>query len=101
MGLWDIAFGLANAVFRFLYANGKTTINSGLSVLNEGIDSITQRISDWLYAKGQYEWAARIRVLNRYILNTVKVTAYVLSIWKTFEVVSRIAIDGQHLDYIE
>ncbi len=101
MGFWEIAYGLTQTVFRFLYANGKTTIESGLSIISDGVEMVTMKISDWLYERGQYQWAHRIRVLNRYILNTVKVTAYVLSIWKTFETVTRLAIDGTKLDYIE
>ena len=101
MGLWDIAFGLTQNVFRFLYANGKTTITNGLTIISDGIELVTMRISDWLYENGHYQWSHRVRVLNRYILNTVKVTAYVLSIWKTFETVTRLSIEGQQLDYIE
>lgn len=101
MSFWEIAKGLVSSVFRFLYADGKTTIAAGLSVLAEGLSYISARIADWLYLNGYNAWSNRVRLVNRYIFNTMRITAYVLSAWRTVETVSRVNIDGIDLDYIE
>jgi hypothetical protein len=101
MNFREIAIGLASSVFRYLFADGKQTIDSGLSVLAEGLTYITSRIADWLYMNGYNQWSNRVRLVNRYLFNTLRVSAYVLSAWRSVETVSRVNIDGIDLDYIE
>lgn len=101
MLLKEIVFGLATSVFRYLYADGKTTISAGLTMLAEGLSYISARVADWLYTNGYTQWSHRVRVVNRYLFNTLRVSAYVLSAWRSMETVSRLNIDGMDLDYIE
>jgi hypothetical protein len=101
MSFWNIAHGLGRSVFKHLYADGRTTLSRGLKTLGDGIEWVSVQVANWLYENGYTDWSHRVRVLNRYILNTLKVSVYVLSIWRTFETVSRLSIDGQLLDYIE
>lgn len=101
MSFREIAIGLASAVFRFLYADGKATIGAGLSILAEGLSYISARIADWLYSNGYQQWSNRVRLVNRYIFNTLRVSSYVLSAWRSIETVSRVNVDGIDLDYIE
>lgn len=97
----EIVLGLASSVFRYLYADGKMTISAGLTMLAEGLSYISARVADWLYMNGYNQWSNRVRVVNRYIFNTLKVSAYVLSAWRSMETVSRVNVDGMDLDYIE
>lgn len=101
MGFKAIVIGLAQSVFRFLYADGKETIAFGLTVLSEGLSFISARVSDWLYLNGYQAWSHRVRVVNRYLFNTMQVSAFVLSAWRSVETVSRVNVDGIDLDYIE
>ena len=96
-----IIFGLARSVFRYLYAEGKETIAFGLTVLAEGLSYISARVSDWLYRNGHAAWSHRVRVVNRFLFNTMQVTAFVLSAWRSVETVSRVNVDAVDLDYIE
>ena len=101
MNFREVAIGLATEVFRFLYADGKQTIDSGLSVLAEGLSYVSTRIADWLYQNGYNQWSNKVRLVNRYLFNTLRVSAYVLSAWRSIETVSRVDVDGIELDYIE
>jgi len=101
MGFKEIVFGLANSVFRYLYADGKETISIGLTLLAEGLSYISARVADWLYINGHNAWSNRVRVVNRYLFSTLQVSAYVLSAWRSVEIVSRVNVDGMDLDYIE
>ncbi|HUF37824.1 MAG TPA: hypothetical protein VMN57_04825 [Anaerolineales bacterium] len=101
MGFKEIVFGLANSVFRYLYADGKETIALGLTLLSEGLTYISARVADWLYMNGYHSWSHRVRVVNRYLFSTMQVTAYALSAWRSIETVSRVNVDGINLDYIE
>lgn len=101
MSFREIASGLASVVFRYLYADGRQTIEAGLSILAEGLSYITARIADYLYTNGYNQWSNRVRLVNRYIFNTLRVSAYVLSAWRSIETVSRVNVDGIDLDYIE
>ncbi len=101
MSFREIALGLARSIFRFLYADGKETIAAGLTILAEGLSYISARIADYLYMNGYNQWSNRVRLVNRYIFNTLRVSAYVMSAWRSIETVSRVNIDGIDLDYIE
>jgi hypothetical protein len=101
MGFKDIVFGLANSVFRYLYADGRETISLGLTLLGEGLSYISARVADWLYLNGHHAWSNRVRVVNRYLFSTLQVSAFVLSAWRSVETVSRVNVDGIDLDYIE
>jgi hypothetical protein len=101
MGFKDIVFGLAHSVFRYLYADGKETIAVGLTILSEGLSYISARVADWLYLNGHRSWSNRVRVVARYLFNTMQVSAFVLSAWRSVETVSRVNVDGIDLDYIE
>ena len=81
MSFREIAIGLATSVFRYLYADGKATIMDGLTPLAEGLGYVASRVADWLYMHGYNQWSNRVRVVNRYLFNTMRVTAYVLSAW--------------------
>ena len=96
-----IVLGLAKSVFRFLYAEGKETIAFGLTMLSEGLSYVSARVADWLYRNGHQSWSHKVRVVNRYLFNTLQVSAFVLSAWRSVETVSRVNVDGIDLDYIE
>ena len=101
MGFKAIVVGLAQSVFRYLYADGKETIAVGLTILSEGLSYISARVADWLYVNGYRSWSHRVRVVNRYLFNTMQVSAFVLSAWRSVETVSRVNIDSIDLDFIE
>lgn len=101
MSFQKIVFGLASSVFRFLYADGKATIPTGLTMLAKGLSYIATRVADWLHENGYDSWSNRVRLVNRYLFNTLRVSAYVLSAWRSVETVSRVNVDGIDLDYIE
>ena len=101
MSIRDIIIGLAESVFRYLYADGRVTIDDGLTLLSESLAYISARIADWLYINGHTAWSNRVRLMNRYLFNTMRVSAYVLSAWRSIETVSRVNVDGLYVDYIE
>ena len=101
MSVRDIIMGLAESVFRYLYADGKVTIDDGLTLLSESLAYVSARIADWLYINGHDRWSNRVRLMNRYLFNTMRISAYVLSAWRTIETVSRVNVDGMYVDYIE
>jgi hypothetical protein len=101
MGFKEVVFGLAHSVFRYLYADGRETISFGLTILAEGLSYVSARVADWLFLNGHRSWSNRVRVVNRYLFNTLNVSAYVLSAWRSVETVSRLNVDGIELDYIE
>lgn len=101
MGFAEVVFGLAKSVFRYLYADGKETIAFGLTIMSEGLSYVSARVSDWLYRNGHQGWSHRVRVVNRYLFNTMQISAFVLSAWRSVETVSRVSVDDVLLDYIE
>jgi len=101
MNYLDVVRSLVGPVFRFLYNDGKSLITNGLTLLAEGFDLVSMKISMWLYNNGYSEWSHRVRLINRFVFNTLRTTAIVLSVWSGFETVSRVAIDNHQMDYIE